>query len=323
MGKKYIYIIIFIQIVILVFLYFFFKKNLGISISNINTRSIQKIPSKNLGHFYEPKANSIMNVRADWMSTLPKQTINADSLNERHDYSLKKETGVFRIVTLGDSFTFGENIDTKDNYPEQLEDLLNLKCSKNKFEVINLGVPGYDLQYMNERFIRRGSKYSPDLVIVLLGDFQLFRLNEELDKRIESIKKSNPQIDDLALTINVTKQLVSDMGWNSMLNWQKTEIKKLAATINSKLVILKFPAICQDNKHSWFSLEFECWPFISYDGIVNEIARENNNIQILNSLRRGKVSSSYDGHPTIEGNATIAESLFSYLKEKKIIQCDK
>jgi hypothetical protein len=292
------------------------------SISSINARLIQKIPNKNLKYFYEPKANSIMNVRADWMSTLPKQTINNDSLNERYDYSLKKGKGIFRIVTLGDSFTFGENVDTKDNYPEQLEDLLNLKCAKNTFEVINLGVPGYDIQYMNERFMRRGVKYSPDLVIVLFGDFQLFRLNEELNKKIESIKKSNPQINESTLTINATKELVSDMGWNSILNWQKTEVKKLISTINSKLVILKFPPICQDNKHSWFSLEFECWPFISYDGIFNEIGKENN-VYVLDSLKRGAVSSTFDGHPNITGNATIATSIFSYLKGQKIIKCNE
>ena len=58
---------------------------------------------------------------------------------------IKKNKDTFRIITLGDSFTFGMYINTKDNWTELLEDKLNsdMGCKNiSMFEVINLGVGG-------------------------------------------------------------------------------------------------------------------------------------------------------------------------------------
>ena len=102
--------------------------------------------------------------------------INSDTFNERFDYEINKDDKTFRIITLGDSFTFGYIVDTKNNWTELLEDKLNqLHCANfDKIEVINLGVVGYDIQYSVERFKLRGKKYNPDLVLWLLkgDDFQ-------------------------------------------------------------------------------------------------------------------------------------------------------
>jgi hypothetical protein len=60
-----------------------------------------------------------------WDHTRAYYTFNQDGLNERYDYNTTKPDGIFRIITLGDSFTFGHFVDTKDNWTERLEDLLN------------------------------------------------------------------------------------------------------------------------------------------------------------------------------------------------------
>ena len=142
MKLKVFILAICIQCVVIVFLCFHIKskKNntLGVSVNPINSNAIQKVSSNDLRYFYEPKANTVEEVHKDWLLNTPKYTINNDTLNERFNYDVQKKQGTFRIITLGDSFTFGENVDTKDNYTEQLEDLLNSKCSLNKFEVINL-----------------------------------------------------------------------------------------------------------------------------------------------------------------------------------------
>lgn len=111
-----------------------------------------------------------------WVPTPPVITITEDTLNERRDYVVPKPENVYRIVVLGDSFTYGRFVSTAQNFPERMEDALNdprLCRSAKKIEVINLGVYAYDLVYSAERFRARGTKYDPDLVIwyVVQNDF--------------------------------------------------------------------------------------------------------------------------------------------------------
>lgn len=328
MKIKVFFVLIFVQILTIVFLFFQIKRKngttLGISVNPIDSTTIQRTQIGSLHYFYEPKANTTQEVHKIWLPYVPKYTINSDTLNERYDYHVKKDLGVFRIITLGDSFTFGENVDTKNNYSEQLEDLLNARCLKNRYEVINLGVPGYDIQYMNERYKQRGAKYKPDLVIMLFGDFQLFRINEELIKTEKDITKSNPNLDSLSITIKASKDLISNLGWDSILEWQRSQIKSLINSIDSKELIVKFPFQCNNDKYNWYTQTFECWPFIAYNNIFKEIvgnSSKNKSISFLNDFVWKKNYSLPDGHPSVEGHKAIAADVFQYLTKNKLIPC--
>ena len=81
-----------------------------------------------------------------------------------------KPVGVFRIVTIGDSVTWGPPVDGT-TYPavmgKNLAPILIDRCEK-KLEVVNAGVPGYNF----ERVLKRIDEYlavEPDLVTVYLG----------------------------------------------------------------------------------------------------------------------------------------------------------
>lgn len=183
-----------IQVVVITLLFVQIRKKtnnvLGVSVNTIDVRNIQKYPSGGLAHFYEPKPNSVEEVHKDWLfPDVPRATINKDALNERYDYSVKKEPGVFRIITIGDSFTYGQNVSTASNWTEVLEDKLNneIMCPTiKKFEVINLGVGGYDTSYELERYKLRGQKYKPDAVVWFVTD--LFRITEEFNSLTEGMK---------------------------------------------------------------------------------------------------------------------------------------
>lgn len=79
-----------------------------------------------------------------------------------------KEPGTFRILTLGDSFTFGAGVKFKESlYTALLEKRLNLLPRTNMtFEVINSGLKGLstadELMYLQET----GLSLAPDLVLV-------------------------------------------------------------------------------------------------------------------------------------------------------------
>ena len=110
-----------------------------------------------------------------WFAGVPART-NSLGFRDTREYSLAKPPGTFRIIVLGDSVTFGHGALYETSYPYLLEQRLREWRPDVKWEVWNLGVPGYntaqELAYLNEI----GERYAPDLVIVgfFLNDFTGF-----------------------------------------------------------------------------------------------------------------------------------------------------
>jgi hypothetical protein len=85
---------------------------------------------------------------------------NGAGLRGLREYPLEKPTGERRIVVIGDSFTFGEDVGDEETYCHYLE------TSLKDVPVLNFGVHGYgtDQQYLMLK--ERGFPYRPDLVIL-------------------------------------------------------------------------------------------------------------------------------------------------------------
>jgi len=78
-----------------------------------------------------------------------------------------KKPGTFRIVVVGDSFTFGAPIHEQHLYPTVLERSLVGRTSR-PVEVVNLGVPGYGVHQEHVTLEEQGLALHPDLVIEAL-----------------------------------------------------------------------------------------------------------------------------------------------------------
>lgn len=82
------------------------------------------------------------------------------------EFQTIKRTTSFRIICLGDSWTFGANVGQDTTYPSQLVKLLNAEFPGKDFEVLNLGVLGYS-SYQGLQLVKRiVNDFSPDLVII-------------------------------------------------------------------------------------------------------------------------------------------------------------
>lgn len=159
------------------------KTHRTFSVSPIEKKDIQFPVDTSLTYYYEQTPNTTITESRDWLPKPATHTINSDGLNDRYDYQVTKPTGTYRIITLGDSFTEGMFVDTAENYSERLEDMLNanLHCKNiSHFEVINLGVEGFDMQYVLERYKRKGMKYDPDLVVFLTQENDWIEQNESM-----------------------------------------------------------------------------------------------------------------------------------------------
>ena len=85
------------------------------------------------------------------------------------EYSYDKAPGKKRILILGDSFTFGDEVSDAQTYPHYLQTLLP------DSEFINLGVHGYGHDQMLLYLEEEGLRYHPDLVILGFIDADMAR----------------------------------------------------------------------------------------------------------------------------------------------------
>ncbi len=92
------------------------------------------------------------------------------------EYPYQKPEGTYRILVLGDSFTYGDGVQRSEAFPEILESLLKEHGS---FEVINTGVTGYGLTQETLYYETEGYKYEPDLVMLVFFHNDLTDLVKE------------------------------------------------------------------------------------------------------------------------------------------------
>ena len=324
MEKKLLAVIVIVQILVigLVGYRLLQKKNvLGTySVSVMRKTDVVFSADDNLKHFYEPKPNSNdPYIKPPYFPYKATYTINADSLNDRYNYSVKKPPGTCRIITLGDSFTYGLYVDTKDNWTELLEDKLHseMKCSNiKKFEVINLGVWGYDKEYAVERFKRRGEKYNPDLVIWM--DVYFKRMSEATNKFLEEYSK-NPEFKK-----QVDQESKKDEGFDP---W-----KKALEQVNKEMTpsqIMDFQGRAMKRLDDYYRGDLIYIPIKRFFS-PEELAFAKNIIDkrpkgyFFDGLRNfynegGAING--DEHPNQKGHGMIAEDVYNYLISNNFMNC--
>ena len=93
--------------------------------------------------------------------------INSQGLRD-NEYSLAKPPGVYRILMLGDSTTFGWGVSLNETSAKILERELNAVHVPGieRFEVINAGVGNYDTVQEVNYYQTRGRDFHPDLVVL-------------------------------------------------------------------------------------------------------------------------------------------------------------
>lgn len=193
-------------------------------------------------YFYEPDPKKTGKV----LKQIPLEeqySINKDTLNDRFDYTVPKTPGVYRIVVLGDSSTFGLLVKTKDNWTEHLEDKLG-----KKFEVINLAVHGYDIPYEVERYRRRGIKYDPDLVLWFLNNGNFYQNNEIMSQKAPLIEAAMKNTEEYKKEISkgnyypdwekAYKQTITDTGEDELLKITESQFRLFREYYDGPIAII-------------------------------------------------------------------------------------
>jgi len=95
-----------------------------------------------------------------------------------------------RVIVLGDSITFGNNLELEDTFPFQLQQ--RLVSHGRNVEVLNFGVGGYDTLQEVALLEIRGLKYHPNLVVVAycLNDVGIASMSLEHIQRMQQLQSS-------------------------------------------------------------------------------------------------------------------------------------
>lgn len=268
--------------------------------------------------FYEPKPNAVEQDTSSWLPSPVTYRTNSVGMKSDREYSIQKPANIFRVMTIGDSFTWGQGVHLEDTFPSKLEKKFNEHAcnSPKKIEVINLGVSGYDIQYTVEHFRRLGQQYHPDLVIWLVNEHNVLQLRDLVDPLADQIdKETSPSAKQKYFSENnyyfayvkATNEIELQLGDTTLFAAQRTALHQLSQLHEGPLAIFMFEWNQQkvkDVMHSYaknrqYTYFTDTLPNL-YD--INEAALP-------------------DSHPSSLGHELIAARMYNFLKEKNIINC--
>ncbi|MCA9445646.1 MAG: hypothetical protein KC931_00930 [Candidatus Omnitrophica bacterium] len=125
------------------------------------------LPSLDSHEIYlpDPELGNVLRPGFEGQAQGVEVSINSHGLRSP-EVSLEKPEGTFRILVLGDSWTYGVCIPQDQTYPAQLQKILEEKHPNRSIEVINTGLAGYETYNESVYFKRHGYQFEPDIVLV-------------------------------------------------------------------------------------------------------------------------------------------------------------
>ncbi|MBI4617747.1 MAG: SGNH/GDSL hydrolase family protein [Planctomycetes bacterium] len=105
-------------------------------------------------------------LRPNYETVVEEVSVHTNSEGFRDDeFAPEKPPGEFRILAVGDSFTFGNKVAQGETWPQQLERILLLETGR-PVQVINAGRWGLDTRDEMNELRKWAPKYSPDAVLL-------------------------------------------------------------------------------------------------------------------------------------------------------------
>jgi SGNH hydrolase-like domain, acetyltransferase AlgX len=118
------------------------------------------IPDPTLGYTLRPGAHHDY-VTPDLRVAMD---VSADGLRNTSSLAAMRQAD-YRVLSIGDSFTFGLAVAREDTWSAQLQGLLQAQNPKRRVQVVNAGVPGYSPRQIRERLEEFLPLVKPQLVI--------------------------------------------------------------------------------------------------------------------------------------------------------------
>ncbi|MFH1857775.1 MAG: SGNH/GDSL hydrolase family protein [Candidatus Omnitrophota bacterium] len=254
--------------------------------------------------------------------------------------SYEKGVGVFRILCIGDSVTFGPGLPFEKTYPQMLERRLNQRFPDRQIEVLNMSVPSYGTVYEARLLEEEGVRYHPDLVMfvyVYNDSGYSLPLTPAKIKWINAIKDFFRHLAMYEFLVEKTYVLrhmaeglasgdprdrrneITYVFSEDYIGWQENKeafgrIRELADRYRFSLVYLIYPKL----------ESLEAYPFEFYHHQVGKALKEEPYVLDLLEFFRGKKASdlwvtSFDSHPNEEANVILCDAVEQFLLSRHLL----
>jgi lysophospholipase L1-like esterase len=309
------------------------------------------LADKILGHRYQPRFKGFFSGQG--YEHIPIQ-INSMGFRDR-EYSLNKPAGVFRVLGLGDSITFGAGVKVGDTYLKQLEKLLNHRKEEVKYEVINAGINRYDNLQELRLLKELAPKLHPDLVVigVCINDIYGVPHKYKVPARNQAVKnkacahtiihklicnlRKQSKFVDLAIKLYRNSRVALHAAnylreylrscyrrWEGedwgLLQKQLLEFKSIADEQGFQIVFVLFPTEIQLH----FTQQ-EAVPQLKFVEFAQ--AHEFLYLDLFRSFKENGLSTKKplflekdDLHPNAEGHKLIAETTYNFLSSNNLLK---
>jgi len=262
-------------------------------------------------------------------------------------FEKNKSPDTFRIVAMGGSTTAGM-YENELTYPRLLERMLNRAVTgKQKIEVINAGIWGYDSCQVMTRYKKEIIDLKPDLILLMSGWNDIHNIRtSSIKSRSQYCMNHHPLLVHsnifrfLRLKIGErVKKPVAELGvevLQSNTNYYVENLREIienAGTQSTQVVLVSLPALFEIENLNKFSeyeqfsdfslqeIKYRQSAVIYINSLKKKLAKEYKHVSYvdngLSPLTVGK-SKFFDDtiHPTGSGNRVLAFQLFKYLNER-------
>jgi lysophospholipase L1-like esterase len=256
-----------------------------------------------------------------------------------------KPAGEFRILSIGESTTFGAYLPDEANYSALLQDYLNNRALVHNVVVINGGVSGYTSLQMLEYLRAEGQKYQPDLVLVYSLYNDAISTNQRSFLRMKELTRSDNEILAERLRLlraapflgrshlfNLLEYLnylfTSRLGrWINGVAWQQK--------IQGPLYFRIHPAERRENLTQLVNLALDkqirpvlCVPPLQEGRLLHLVSpiwelKKKKNIDVIDlrpDIDQHRELFLDVVHPTMIGHRLIAQKIANYLLDNRIVQ---
>lgn len=261
----------------------------------------------------------------------------------RHDYahSPTKPAGNFRIIVIGDSFTYGDKMQFYDTFSKRLERMLNLNEQQRKVEVLNWGKPGYSTMHEIVQVRRAVTEYNPDLILlqVTLNDLDAvpYRVSHSYQNSQGQIILANPIFTYWKSLAFIARRILNTITHREYSQYYRdifanpqnqstftaavTEIAKSARNHNVPLVATLFPLFSHpldadypfNSQHDYIRSVFKQAQIPLYDLLPRYSGIPAHDLQVVPGA---------DSHPNEIAHRIAAEGIYAFLLRQKLLPQD-
>jgi lysophospholipase L1-like esterase len=205
------------------------------------------------------------------------------------DKEYRIDHGTYRILAIGDSFTYGYQLKEQNSWPRLAEKYL-WDCGYKDIEILNGGRPGSDTKWQLDFFSKFTVKYKPDMVIIgfvindctdVCQNCKAVELKKKLDKFIKSRKSKYSSyllnyIKLMYLKRKLTEETVRMYSVYYDKNLQEFQdcknaflgFKELAKKNNFELIVVICPVLYElNNRFPFLEIHKKINNFLSLHGI--------------------------------------------------------